>query len=50
MKGWIYTVRLYRPRAEILNGSWTFLKAPPRELRSDRPRPTGDARFRLQTV
>jgi hypothetical protein len=24
MKGWNYTVRLYRPRAEILNGNWTF--------------------------
>ncbi|WP_109123566.1 DUF1254 domain-containing protein [Dyella sp. C11] len=24
MPGWNYTVRLYRPRAEILNGSWTF--------------------------
>jgi hypothetical protein len=24
MKGWNYLVRLYRPRAEILNGSWTF--------------------------
>lgn len=24
MKGWNYTVRLYRPRAEILNGSWNF--------------------------
>jgi hypothetical protein len=23
-QGWNYTVRLYRPRAEILNGSWTF--------------------------
>lgn len=22
MRGWSYTVRLYRPRAEILNGSW----------------------------
>ena len=22
--GWNYTVRLYRPRAEILNGSWAF--------------------------
>jgi len=29
MKGWIYTVRLYPPRAEILNGSWTFPKAEP---------------------
>ena len=24
MKGWNYTVRLYRPREDILNGSWKF--------------------------
>ncbi len=24
MSGWNYTVRLYRPRAEILNGKWKF--------------------------
>ena len=24
MAGWNYTVRLYRPRAEILNGTWKF--------------------------
>jgi hypothetical protein len=24
MDGWNYIVRLYRPRAEILDGSWTF--------------------------
>jgi hypothetical protein len=24
VKGWNYTVRLYRPRAEILNGTWNF--------------------------
>ena len=24
MEGWNYAVRLYRPRAEILDGSWTF--------------------------
>lgn len=24
MEGWNYTVRLYRPRAEILDGSWKF--------------------------
>ena len=24
MDGWNYVVRLYRPRAEILDGSWTF--------------------------
>ncbi|REG49331.1 uncharacterized protein DUF1254 [Paraburkholderia sp. BL6669N2] len=27
--GWNYTVRLYRPRAEILNGAWTFPDATP---------------------
>lgn len=25
--GWNYLVRLYRPRAEILNGQWTFPEA-----------------------
>lgn len=29
MPGWNYTVRLYRPRAEILDGSWTFPIAEP---------------------
>jgi hypothetical protein len=29
MKGWNYTVRLYRPRAEILDGRWKFPKAEP---------------------
>lgn len=29
MPGWNYMVRLYRPRPEILNGSWTFPKAEP---------------------
>jgi len=24
MAGWNYMVRLYRPRAEILNGKWKF--------------------------
>jgi hypothetical protein len=24
MDGWDYVVRLYRPRAEVLDGSWTF--------------------------
>lgn len=28
-EGWNYIVRLYRPRAEILNGSWTFPPAQP---------------------
>lgn len=27
--GWNYTVRLYRPRAEILDGRWTFPEAEP---------------------
>ena len=27
--GWNYTVRLYRPRAEILDGQWTFPEAKP---------------------
>lgn len=29
MKGWNYTVRLYRPRKEILDGSWKFPDALP---------------------
>lgn len=29
MPGWNYTVRLYRPRAEILNGTWTFPQPQP---------------------
>ena len=29
MKGWNYTVRLYRPRAEILNGTWKFPEPQP---------------------
>jgi hypothetical protein len=29
MPGWNYLVRLYRPRAEILNGTWTFPAAQP---------------------
>jgi len=29
VKGWNYTVRLYRPRAEILNGQWKFPEAKP---------------------
>jgi hypothetical protein len=28
-KGWNYMVRLYRPRAEILNGTWTFPEPQP---------------------
>jgi hypothetical protein len=28
-EGWNYTVRLFRPRAEILNGTWTFPLARP---------------------
>jgi hypothetical protein len=29
MQGWNYIVRLYRPRAEVLDGSWTFPQALP---------------------
>jgi hypothetical protein len=29
MPGWNYLVRLYRPRAEILKGSWTFPESQP---------------------
>jgi hypothetical protein len=29
MPGWNYIVRLYRPRAEILNGQWAFPQAQP---------------------
>lgn len=29
MPGWNYTVRLYRPRAEILSGAWHFPEATP---------------------
>ena len=28
-KGWNYTVRLYRPRKKILDGSWKFPEAKP---------------------
>ncbi|MGL4264922.1 MAG: DUF1254 domain-containing protein [Afipia sp.] len=29
MKGWNYTVRLYRPRAEVLSGKWKFPEPQP---------------------
>ncbi|MGY3614513.1 hypothetical protein ACVJGD_000709 [Bradyrhizobium sp. USDA 10063] len=29
MRGWNYTVRLYRPRPETLNGTWKFPEAKP---------------------
>jgi len=29
MPGWNYTVRLYRPRPEVLDGKWTFPEASP---------------------
>ena len=29
VKGWNYMVRLYRPRAEVLEGRWTFPEAKP---------------------
>jgi len=36
-KGWNYTVRLYRPRAEILNGTWKFPEPQPVETQGVRP-------------
>jgi hypothetical protein len=33
MDGWNYTVRLYRPRPEVLDGSWTFPAIEPGEAR-----------------
>jgi hypothetical protein len=29
MPGWNYTLRLHRPRPEILNGTWKFPEAQP---------------------
>src|SRR5262245_32264808 len=29
MSGWNYMVRLYRPRSEVISGSWTFPEAEP---------------------
>ena len=29
MEGWNYTVRLYRPRPQIIDGSWKFPEAQP---------------------
>src|SRR6185503_3757764 len=37
MKGWNYTVRLYRPRAEILDGSWKFPEPQPVTTQGARP-------------
>jgi hypothetical protein len=37
VKGWNYTVRLYRPRAEILDGSWKFPVAHPVSQSAGRP-------------
>jgi hypothetical protein len=36
MDGWNYTVRLYRPRAEVLEGSWTWRHAKPAATRWSR--------------
>jgi hypothetical protein len=32
MPGWNYTVRMYRPRKEILDGAWKFPEAKPEQL------------------
>ena len=37
MNGWNYTVRLYRPRAEILDGTWKFPEPQPLETQGARP-------------
>jgi hypothetical protein len=37
MDGWNYLIRLYRPRAEILNGTWTFPTISPVRLRTADP-------------
>jgi hypothetical protein len=37
MKGWNYTVRLYRPRAAILDGTWKFPEPQPVETQGARP-------------
>jgi hypothetical protein len=29
MEGWNYLIRLYRPRPEVLDGTWTFPGATP---------------------
>ena len=34
MQGWNYMVRLYRPRAEVLDGKWTFPEARPVDVGS----------------
>jgi hypothetical protein len=31
MLGWNYTIRLYRPRAEVLSGAWRFPSPQPAE-------------------
>jgi hypothetical protein len=37
VKGWNYTVRLYRPRADILNGKWQFPELQPKTATAYRP-------------
>ena len=41
MPGWNYVVRLYRPRAEVLNGTWKFPQAQPVESGSATGASTG---------
>jgi hypothetical protein len=36
MQGWKYTVRLYRPQAQILNGRWSFPEAQPVETQTQK--------------
>ena len=36
-KGWNYTVRLYRPREEIISGKWKFPQPQPLATQGARP-------------
>lgn len=38
MKGWNYLVRMYRPRTEILEGTWAFPGAQPIVLKKETSR------------
>ena len=39
MDGWNYTVRLYQPRAEVLDGTWSFPAVQPADGSADRAAP-----------
>jgi len=44
MPGWNYMVRLYRPRLEILNGTWKFPEAQPQVERAPVRQPVREAK------